>query len=117
MLVDPKWQRRLDEIEVDEGPVIEALKDTYARLERGWCRGPSTEDGEKVCVLLALAEQFPVKPLFDDPAANKTADFLRRAIGRYCIPEWNDEPERTKGEVLAAVRQAIDMARAERSSP
>ncbi len=40
-------------------------------------------------------------------------DYLRRAAGALSIATWNDAPERTQAEVVAALRKAAEMARSE----
>jgi len=40
-------------------------------------------------------------------------DYLERAIGGEVVPAFNDEPERTQAEVVAALRKAAKLARAE----
>lgn len=42
----------------------------------------------------------------------KAADFLGDAVG-CAIPKWNDAPERTHAEVLAAFDKAIELAEAQ----
>ena len=42
-------------------------------------------------------------------------DVLSRATGTLAIDTWNDEPERTRAEVLAAVDRALSLLRASRA--
>ena len=39
--------------------------------------------------------------------------FLLAATGAEDVPDWNDAPERTQAEVVAALRKAADLARSE----
>jgi hypothetical protein len=41
------------------------------------------------------------------PAGVRARERLRAAIGNLSIPGWNDAPERTHAEVLAAFDRAI----------
>jgi hypothetical protein len=42
---------------------------------------------------------------------NRTHDFLRRVVGDRQTIRWNDDPDRTQAEVVAALRQAAELAR------
>jgi hypothetical protein len=46
-----------------------------------------------------------------DPRAT-AADYVRQIVGDH-VPHWNDAPGRTQAEVVAALRQAAELARSE----
>ena len=70
-------------------------------IERnGWCQN-RYNDGHKVCILGAL-EKISGNPI----GFNGEVDHLSRFLN-LCgnsVHEWNDRPERTKEEVLSALR-------------
>lgn len=71
-------------------------------------------DGVCFCTVGAIAASTPTTvrhwgDIEDGPAAQALADHL--GIHRDAIPDWNDAPERTQAEVVAALRAAADKAR------
>lgn len=109
MLFDPnKWKMP----EVAPNLETEILMAARARIEQGWvCGAGSTTDG-KVCSLIAITRSADWT--HDDllrGRGDKTLDYLRKAIGRPDIIDWNDTATRTKEEVLAAFDRAIELAR------
>lgn len=90
-------------------------------VQRGWSRGafarfadgttadPHARDAEAWCALGALRRASGKGVSIYD-----AADFLWRQIqDGQCIrgvAEWNDAPERTQAEVVAALRSAADKA-------
>lgn len=84
------------------------LREARALIERGWCQGRmSTADGS-VCIRGAILDAF-----YDaDLAEEKRADgLLKSAVGfDGYLGDWNDAPERTQAEVLAAFDKAIELA-------
>lgn len=98
--------------------VAEKLREARALVERGWTQeayarnasGDDLEDvdgefddTEPVCWCMAGAM---MKAGLEDEADK----FVLDAIGERYIPEWNDAPERTQAEVLAAFDKAIELA-------
>lgn len=92
--------------------IAEILRAGKARLlECGWCqdeevamRGPP---GGPCCVATAMT------PFLGDNIGN-VCTFFRRANGiRGNIGDWNDAPERTLEDVLAAYDRAIAAAEAQ----
>jgi hypothetical protein len=75
--------------------LIEA-KDYIQR--NGWCQGDFSV-GDSVCAVGAL------NAIGD--YSDETIDALAMAIGGCNIPLWNDVPERTLDDVLAAYDRAI----------
>jgi hypothetical protein len=106
MLYDPKkWA--MPEVPVRER-TVEALRAARAMILDRWCPKGGADEMGGVCALLAIARQYP-GPVDD---YLYTLDFVRKAIGGRCIPEWNDTPGRTQAEVVAAFDRAIARARA-----
>ncbi len=74
--------------------------------EQGWCQGANRE-GTARCVTYALYEATWPHGIYGDALQR-----LGRVIGvghSMEIPLWNDAPDRTKAEVVEALRQAAFM--------
>lgn len=92
--------------------IAETLRAGKARIERGpWGKGKgaSPPRGDACCVVTAIAGpshhyHSDVIELFE------RANGIDSAIG---VIAWNDAPERTKEEVLAAFDKAITLAEQE----
>lgn len=96
--------------------IADTLRAGKANIEaRGWCQG----DGKVFdplrrygfCVGSSLG---PVT--FDNPEMTKVCDMFKIANGISLLSglgDWNDAPERTKEEVLAAFDKAIALAEQE----
>ena len=104
--------------------VADKLREARALVERGWCKGDCAVDmGGRRC---SERDAFAVR--FDPQGAMSRvseADYsifglmteaLRRAIQSENIAAWNDAPERTQAEVLAAFDRAIELAEQESAS-
>lgn len=73
--------------------------------ERGWVRGAlCTEAG--YCVVGAIIASDP-----DVEVQELAFDRVREVVGRPHVSPWNDEPDRTKKEVLDALKRARERAR------
>jgi hypothetical protein len=97
---------------------LDLLTQARALIETGWCRGSSARDakglvtpfgGEKAvsfCASGALVHlSYCMTKAFRDASAA-----LHKAVGAFgSLAYWNDAPERTKEEVLAAYDRAIQM--------
>lgn len=96
MLYDKRWGEK-----VETTPERQALLDAADYIEEhGWCQR-QMEDGMKVCAMRALMVVAPLS------VAVISEVMLRRHIGaKWGIPAWNDAPERTKEEVVEAMRVA-----------
>ena len=82
-------------------PVVDLLRDGRRLYEqRGVCRPPRAGLGE-VCMLTSM----PCNAPYFDTAC----ELLINVIGDSFIAHWNDAPNRTKAEVLAAFDRAIAM--------
>lgn len=92
--------------------VADNLREAKALIERGWCRGDYAKDANGCSVY----EDNPSAICWcASGAINAKAGYVERrvfsqAIGTTCIPGWNDAPERTQAEVLAAFDKAIELA-------
>jgi hypothetical protein len=103
MLYDKKWDRPLVESET-----VEILKRARDRIEFRWCPAGGSDSLGGVCALNAIGRDYDnCEELF----ASEAMHLFRHAIGGKCIPEWNDAPGRTQGEVIAAFDRAIALAR------
>jgi hypothetical protein len=79
--------------------------------EGAWRQGPSLRDGAQ-CAVNALAAATR-----QGQSWGAMIDFAYQAIGldagSMALSEWNDAPGRTQAEVVAALRQAAELARSE----
>lgn len=81
----------------------------FARVEPGGnCIGPRETAAKCWCAFGAILNI--VGSAWE--AEDRAIPFLR-AITREGIDHWNDAPERTQPEVVAALRKAADLARSE----
>jgi hypothetical protein len=87
--------------------VAEKLREARALIERGWCQGHTRSNGS-FCAWGALREAAFLSPVY----WNATETFQRAVppTQRIGIADWNDAPERTQAEVLAAFGKAIELA-------
>ncbi len=76
-------------------PTTQALIEGRRRIEAGWCQ-KTMRTREGVCAVAAVSHC---------PDAVTTT--LQKALGRWNIAAWNDEPDRTKQDVLALYDRAI----------
>lgn len=79
--------------------------------EQGHCKGVySTEDG-RVCVYGAINTAAGHWPVFegDDYVVDTACRTLMRHLD-YDVVYWNDAPERTAEEVIAALEKAAELA-------
>ena len=105
---------------------LEILKGMDALYkERSWCQGfvwaggESFMDASRYC-LQGAARRVICGGAVELPGAYSEGswvtyivDKVARAAGADCNgDEWNDEPGRTKGEVVAAIRKAIELEEA-----
>ncbi len=108
MLFDPhKWKMP------EESYEVEILKAARRRVIQGWSHGCGRDDKGGRCAQQAV---FEVAGWIHNDIllgrTDKTFSYLYRAIGGYfSIPEWNDKPERTLADVVAAFDRAIKYAR------
>lgn len=83
--------------------VLEALRTGRAAVERGWTQGQLRNAvADEVCLMGGLPDAFPFGAL----------KYLARAVGVpvEALGVWNDEPGRTKAEVMDAYDHAIKFA-------
>jgi hypothetical protein len=96
MLYDAKrWEK--------SHPIVNALKIGRDSVAKGWCQR-FADDGGGVCAYWAIAQQFESRA-----DAQPAASYLRRVIGPDII-DWNDQPDRTQADVVAAYDSAIALA-------
>ena len=87
-------------------------------VERGWCQRASARNASGIpcewdepaaCQWCSTGAMLHVVSMFVWEHAG-ALNFLRQAIGQHSIVGWNDAPERTKEEVLAAFDRAIQLS-------
>jgi hypothetical protein len=98
------------------------LREARALIERGWTQGSSarTETGDPIGVSSKCAAQWCIlgavcataDGMEDEIKALDTLEGVTDARPGY-IAEWNDAPERTQADVLAAFDRAIELAEQE----
>jgi hypothetical protein len=111
---DAEWPPSAEDAQMSARLIAAAL----ARVVSGWCRGVLAEDDERRAVrpwspearrwsmlgaLLASWDGGPVKDLGD------ALGVLHTATDESTLEAWNDSPERTKQEVVAAFERAIEL--------
>jgi hypothetical protein len=83
---------------IDLSATTQALIRGRRRIEAGWCQGVM-RTRKAVCAVGAVSS--------DDKALR----MLHRAFGRQGgLPDWNDEPTRTKDDVLSLYDRAIALS-------
>lgn len=86
-------------------PVIEALREGRARVERGWCQHVGSI-GDRFCAMVALRRPCVA-------IVNAAAAYLCKAGGfqtNHEVVQWNDARWRTPADVLALYDKAIELA-------
>ena len=69
--------------------------------EHGWCQYEPANRKGAVCAVGALMA------VSSSPSIKLDAiELVKLVIGQWHIPNWNDAPERTKEEVVSALRAA-----------
>lgn len=108
--------------------IAQKLEEACALIEKGWCQGGYTNatslsgalEGEPFASCCSIGAIGIAKHAFPDERMPEMA-YLHRAIfggqqpGEYGygddIADWNDAPERTQAEVVAAFKKAAKLAR------
>lgn len=88
--------------------ISQVLLAAAARIERdGWCQGGCGRDGDRRCMMAALGDEHDLA-LPTAPSWLTLYRALERHIrpGSKLLSVWNDQPDRTVDEVLAALRGA-----------
>lgn len=84
-------------------------------LENGWCQkhlNVIDENGNmSYCSIGAIHSAANNIALLRSQDRQRAYDSLRISIENYYIDNWNDHPDRTKEEVLAAFDKAIELAK------
>ena len=96
----------------------ESLAQALSKIEsKGWCQGHYAEDergsdtdpgSDKAVKFCSLGAVLSLSPYHTSMIAIRY--YLELATERSSIASWNDEPERTKEEVVAAYKKAITIA-------
>ncbi|GAC1439067.1 MAG: hypothetical protein NVSMB58_35400 [Terriglobales bacterium] len=85
---------------------LKVLTVARMKIQRGWCQGTYTKAPNFYCLVASIGDQFaPYEP------SQRSRNLLRMVTGCESLPDWNDAPERTKTEVLAALDKAIEFAK------
>jgi hypothetical protein len=84
----------------------------WATTKRGRAIGYEEANAACWCAVGALMRVSRSAPL---DLWYPTRDALERVIDHQSIPGWNDAPDRTQAEVVAALRRAADLAEAEQA--
>lgn len=84
---------------VSEEKASALLKEAAALIrEKGWCQRQLKSDNGEYCAMGAIEAKTE---RFDEFSAAKA--LMKQRIGGHSVTKWNDEPQRTKDEVLAAL--------------
>ena len=86
-------------------PVVDEIGECYLKAieiieQRGWCKGHLSNAQGEVC----MAGAIQIATFNNASLQNKTLDLLHETLG-ILISKWNDAPERTKGEVIAKLKE------------
>ena len=96
--------------------VADVLNGAADLLEReGWWQGDYRGPNGETCVDGALVRAVGQQPggiMEGDVGLSYLAavKVLRHHLGREFVSAWNDDPQRTKAEVVAALRAAAEQA-------
>ncbi len=96
---------------------VELLTYAKGRVQRAWAQCESITDEGAVCATGAVFATNPRGQKVNFHIRNKAAGYLREALRQtepenlYGLPSWNDQPNRTKKEVLALYDTAIKNAK------
>lgn len=74
-------------------------------VEKGWCQNKFSNLEGNLCAMEAIVLASPSLDFRFYPF-----ELMIRVINERWISDWNDHPDRTKEEVLAAFDKAIAMA-------
>lgn len=102
MLYNTEWEKPAVKLEPWQQHLLDAAE--YIRIH-GWCQGRPSDSMGRVCVMGALhaTKLFGMHTYAE--AANRLAWHLRFPNYGY-VAGWNDNPDRTKEEVIAAMEAA-----------
>lgn len=100
MLFNPRW----DDIKVD----VLLLEAANILEHSGWCQYAMQDEKGRLCMLGAIKMAMYMKNVSGEYYQRSVIRVMQHIGGktRYRIPEWNDEPGRTKAEVVKALRDA-----------
>jgi len=84
--------------EIELGLILSAAADRIERV--GWCQGCFSDD-YRLCAVGAIRESAP------DGVYASALHFFQTKLGVSNATEWNDDPARTKDEVVRALRGEI----------
>ncbi len=107
MLLDPKWQRRLDEITPSDriSRTLNAAADIME--EHGWCGKGAYGPNEEICLVVAISRTFPNRRTFEDDRVCWEAHArLQAYLSPFAIIGWNENICRSKEQAVAALRGA-----------
>jgi hypothetical protein len=100
----------------------EVLMDARGRIQQGWCQGADARDadGRRVApwspdarswsvlgALVASEGDLDVRAHATGAELGRAVSVLAEAVGSSSLQAWNDEPERTRDEVVAAFDRAL----------
>jgi len=110
LLFDPK--KFCPYVAPSESPLVETLKRARTMVADGWCRETGSNAQGGVCAQVALGRAMGLSHRdFLTGKAEPVFEVFRRAIGGTDIIEWNEHPQRSQSDVVAAFDRAIDLAR------
>ncbi len=95
----------------------EILQEALALIEKGWCQGAFAKDkygyscpedscyAVSYCIIGAISKVSLLKRFINNDGTPIIAYIIKEDI-----LVWNDAPGRTKGEVIAVFKRAIELA-------
>lgn len=98
----------------------QTLKEARKLIEKGWCQWVFAETSDRTTVDVMDVDACrwcasgAIRHAAKDGCNNLDAyDIFQCVIGTDYVSEWNDAPDRTQAEVLAAFDKAIALAESE----
>lgn len=102
MLYNTEWEKPAVRLELWQQHLLDAAE--YIR-KHGWCQGQPSDSLGRVCAMGALYVTTLVETTPAE-AATRLAWHLGFSTNSY-VAGWNDNPDRTKEEVIAAMEAAV----------
>src|SRR5438552_2151050 len=106
----------LDGLDYTPDPILSALQRGRARIEQGWCKsqlrrprfGAAGLIGYDYCLVGSTMDEPRELDIACQNVIHKTLKTIYYTANPYSISEYNDDPFRTKAEILQLYASAIE---------
>jgi hypothetical protein len=85
--------------------IDEVLEKMYDIIEKGWCQGRFRNQKNEYCLYGAIGASVQSSVFGYERTYWECIERLREVIGCSLV-DWNDDPRRTKEDVLLAIKRA-----------